>query len=1042
MAYIIETPNSFNPAQGMKKHTHPGGITIREWLVFKNPGFVEFPIPTVCAINGKLVRRSEWDHIIKEKDVINFLTIPQGPFLIIAIIIVAVIALSIAFALSMDVPNSGALPASDPVFSNKGQNNEIRLLEPIEVCYGRNRIYPSFAANPYYQYVNNDQFQYSLFCLGQGQYDIEVVQIGDTDIANYEEVTYEVIPPGGTVTLFPANVVTSVEAGGQSLLASNQDGYGADGYVGPFPVCSSGKEVNKIEIDIVWPKGLYNLTSKGKLEAGGTEIQIQARLIDNAGAPLGPFVDLPSPSPIVFTATTTTPQRRTYSFVVSAGRYEVKVRRTDFFNDSVRAGNDVIWEGMRGFLTDAAPDYGNVTLMAVRIRATNNLNNQTQTKFNVIATRKLRKYDSNGYLDEVFTTRSIVWAFVDIFKSTYGGRVADNTFFDWDTLLELDALYTSRGDNFDWIFRDPITVWESAAVIAACGRATPLLIGSLITMKRDQEATIPVTLFNPDNIIKDTFQWDVKLWDLDEFDSINVEYTEVSTGYKQEHVVCTLPGGTTDHPKDLRLSGVQDRDQAYREGLYQAAVMRYLRENITFETGLEGLIITFGDLVAIGHDVPKWGTSGFVINAANQSNGRINIWLSEPVVFGDSGSHQIIFRGSKGETVGPLSAFETEDPQQIEIIDPSSEGTDFLLTGKTEPMIFIFGVAGNVTKYAKVTKIEPVGGERVRITAVNYTAVLYSFDGLTPPPLNQPSIPPAAPDLPTIDNLFVTQMSGVLLMVQVAWTAAFGAQRYVVQTSSDGDNWEERAITTQTAVQLQVQPGDLWVRVAAINNGQGPWTEKDVSIELIASLDNDHPWTDLDWGVRWFQVLNAVGYEVKVYDTSGSDSVLKNTFELTQNQRTIYYDYFQAVIDSNITRDMLLTVDPVFEDGVSGSPISLDLHNNVPSPPTGMASSFITLDSTGTRYHLSWAVPHEDDLVRIKVWLSSTNNFDPSVTVAIFDETHTDIGWAEIETSLNVLIHLDSHAHHPTYYWRVAVFDVWGDEISTNVCAQQTIAAF
>jgi hypothetical protein len=205
MAYIIEAKNPFDPFD-TENHVHNGGITLRAWLEMRHPGFVEFPIPTICVVNGQAKLRPEWSqYVIKPNDVVGFCAIPGDPFTIIAIVVaVVVIALSVAVALMMEQPKTpGELPASDPVFSNRGQQNAIRLGEPIEVCYGRNRIYPSLASRPFYKYDSNDQFQYSLFCLGQGQFDISQILIGDTDIASFQEVEYEIIPPGDSVTLFP-----------------------------------------------------------------------------------------------------------------------------------------------------------------------------------------------------------------------------------------------------------------------------------------------------------------------------------------------------------------------------------------------------------------------------------------------------------------------------------------------------------------------------------------------------------------------------------------------------------------------------------------------------------------------------------------------------------------------------------------------------------------------------------------------------------------------------------------------------------------------
>jgi len=223
MAYIIETKNPFQPFEGLRKHQHPGGISIRGWLQMTYPGFIEFGDPTVCLVNGQPVLRRDWDREIKPNDIVNFVVVAGDAATIAAIVVIIVVIIAaIVVALVLRPPTPGTLPASDPVYSIKGQQNDIRLGEPIEVNYGRNRIYPSFAARPFFRYENNDQFQFSLFCIGQGQYEIHAIQIGDTTIADYEEVQYELLPPGTHTTLFHTNVHTAIEVGGQTLLGPNE----------------------------------------------------------------------------------------------------------------------------------------------------------------------------------------------------------------------------------------------------------------------------------------------------------------------------------------------------------------------------------------------------------------------------------------------------------------------------------------------------------------------------------------------------------------------------------------------------------------------------------------------------------------------------------------------------------------------------------------------------------------------------------------------------------------------------------------------------
>lgn len=1047
MAYIIETPNPFEPVTEAKRHSHRGGISIRDWLQMEYPGFVEFDVPTLCLVNGRPALRSRWGNLIGPNDVINFITLPQGPLALIVLYVIIIVA-AIVLALVIQPPAlPGETPASDPVYTNKGRGNTVRLGEPIECNYGRNRIYPSLAAIPFYQYDNNDQFQYSLFCIGQGVYEINEILIGDTDISNYQEVEYEVIEPGDPITLLPTNVYTSPEAGGQELFGPNEDEYSAPGWQGPFAANNSGTTTTKIQVDISAPKGLYRTANSGGLQPRSITLEIEARLIDDAGSPLGAYANL-SFSPVTVTLATTTPQRRTYEDnTLASGRYEVRVRRTSSTDTSYRSGHDAVWEGMRAYIEDTDVDFGDVTLLAVVIRATNNLNSRTQTLFNLNATRKLPYRESDGTFGTPVPTRSIMWAFVDVFRAQYGGRVTD-AYFDWDVIEALDSELNARGDYFDWIFRDPITVWEAAAAIARVGRSAPLLDGSKITAKRDGELSLPVTMFTPDNILDGSFSWSVKLWDLDEFDSVKIEYIEVNSGYRPEQVLCTLPGGTTNNPRNIKLIGCSDRQQAYQEGLFTLASERYLRENVSFETGLEGHIPQFGDLIAVAHDIPNWGQSGFVVSSVFNSGGTgYIITLSEPLVWDAMQTYQLMLRGSKSEILGPFTATATSEEDEVEI---TASGLDFQTDGLTEPMIFLFGITGNVTEYMKVVRIEPRGNEVIAITAVNYSAIIHTFDGLTAPPLDVYSEPPTVPDLPVIARIYISQIDNVLSIIQVSWSATFGAQSYIIQTSQDGVAWDEHALTTQTSIQMQVVPGLFYVRVAAINTGQGPWKSTNITIGHIAGLENSIPFLIDEWEVRWGAVLNAVGYQVSIYNNSTpSAPVLRRQVQYSSAVRDHVYDLSDALTDSNVNRDMLVEVDPLFQDTdtggltVSGYPASLELTNAVPTAPTNPTSALSaeTSDVTDIEYSLNWEIPVEGDLIGLKLWVEATEGFDPEVATPVLDVEESGIGYENLPTGHHISVALDSYGEHGPIRWRVAVFDVWGNEITTNITAEQTIHA-
>jgi hypothetical protein len=925
------------------------------------------------------------------------------------------------------MPGTAEGPQSEPLFSLKGQKNDARLGEPIEVPYGKNRLYPSFAARPFVQYVNNEQYLYALYCLGQGEYEIHQILLGDTDITTYQDVQYQVIPPGGQISIFSENVYVSPDVGGITLTAPQDPGYN---WAGPFPVCPPGDRVNKIELDFVWPNGLYWIKKGKKIKSERANWKVAYRPIDDNGNPTGNWTELPYQL-----YGTNRPIRKTYTINVPEGRYEVRCIKTfpPYPSTNTSSFSTTVWDGLRGYVTTkpTAP-YGNVTLLALKIRASSNLNEQNQGKLSVIATRKLPIRNPNGTWSAPVATRSIVWAFVDVFRAAYGARVPDN-FFDWNTLYALNNYFESNNLYFDWVFRDAISVWEAATTIARVGRAVPMLSGSLITMRRDAPATLPVTMFTPENIVKGSFQWDVKLWQVDEYDSVAVEYTEPDAMYQPEVVVCSIDG-SADRPEPVRMIGVANRTHAYRSGLYMDAVRKHQRENISFVTGMEGLIPSYGDLIYISHDIPQWSQSGYVVDAAEISPGTYRLTLSEPVTWTSGNPHSIMFRGKRGEVLGPYTASPTSDPRVI-TINPGTT-IDFPLSGQSEPMIYLFGESGNQKLLARVVGIEPQGNEQVRIVAVPYKDIIYSFDTLNPPPRTQYGVPPSVPEVPTVQGLQIVQPETDQLLLQISWRSSGGARYYFVEVSRDGTNWERVAQTEYPFYTYQPDfPGMVYVRVAGVGTGgQGAWATTSFNISMIAGLEVSQPWNALSWSVKWLEILNGF-YQIKVYDASGATPVLKRTVYTDQEEFT--YNYTMAQADGNVVRTHKFEIDVAFPDSAGGyetleAPKSLTLTNAIPSAPTNITNTH-QLSGTTPVHSLSWTNPSEGDLIKVKIWLSTTQGFDPNTTAPAQVLTGSTPGSVANQAQVPVIINGNIS---PDQYVRIGLFDVWGEEISTNISSE------
>ncbi len=931
MAYFVTVENPFDQS-GYRTDKNPAA-TVLSYLKSKYKGFKEFTSPTVICVNDEPLMRGNWDvRKLKEDDIVTIIPVVGGVVSIIVAVVVAVAVAVVAINFLAPTPQTpGSVPEPDSVYTLAGQYNQYKLGEPIEVCYGQVRRWPSYAAATYNKYVDQEQFLFALFCVGQGDFEVGAVMIEDTPITNFEDAQFTIIRPYADPSgLFENNVITSSEVGGQELFGPNEDEYPNKedpdpeerGWIGPFIANPEFTTTDYLEADLVFPAGLYFANDDGGLNSREVQFEINIQRVDDTGVPYGDWLnpedvmrgtfyyrevtkttswfkgnsrvtvgkwvavtvrkfgdfikatnlgdglptrddfedafgvelDVPSwgatdgegeqgdtlieeaasPESIdgianmryvreygagwkTYRNRTTTPLRFTRKyFLPELARWQVRVRRRNNASNSHRVGDTLEWEKLRAFLP-ATSDFGGVTLLAFEARASNSLNDNSQQRFNLFATRRLPTWDSIEGWSAPVATRSIVWAFCDVFRAKYGGRFVDE-YLDLEDLASLDAFYEAREDYFDYVFDRKMTVLEAAKTIARAGRGVPMVKGSKITIVRDGPASLPTAMFGPHNILKDTFSWEIKLQQELDNDAVEAVYIDPNT-FKEEVVICALEDDpeTPLNPKRVTMSGITDRDKAYREGLYIRATERLQREQISFSTGLEGRVPNFGDLIGVSHDVPQWGTTGHV-----RSIEGVTITLKEEVSFTEGLTHQILLRQKNGEVVGPLTVTEGADSRTVELAAPILTD-DFILDGSGTAPLFSFGVINEFYHLMKVTRITSRGNDALEIKCVNYAGDVYNYDSAIAPPLNE-GLLIEVPDAPEINFLRVEALPNTLEQVAVKWQGTSGTQRYILDVSTDdGATWSGIAETQSNYYTLQVTPGEIQIRVAAIGQQQGPW---------------------------------------------------------------------------------------------------------------------------------------------------------------------------------------------------------------------------
>ncbi|MBV5297976.1 MAG: phage tail protein [Rhodoferax sp.] len=735
-----------------------GSPTIAQWL---DAGGIALDQPTLILRNGHPVLMHERAVTpIHQGDVVALVALPQGgggggknPLRTVLMIAVLVVANAYGGALAASMGYSGTLATAvastaiavtgsvlvnalvplpnqtlpntaansvspSPTYSLQGRGNYGRLSQPIPVIYGQHLVYPDLAATPYSEYANNEEYLYQLHVIGIGHFVFEELLIDDSPINAFEEIQAQVIEPGGSNTLFNHDVVAAPEVSGQELIAVADGGR----VVGPFVINPVATQIDQIGIDVVMLRGLYYANDSGALESRSIQWRVEARSVNEDGDATSGWMHLADET---FSASTNTAQRLTYKYTVAPGRYEVRVQRLDNRDTSNRAGHEIRWTQAKGYLCGASlPD--DLTYLALRMRATDNLSQRSSRLVNCLVTRMLPVWSAEmaevggaGW-SALQPTRSIAWAFADAAKAAYGAGLPDAQ-MDLAALARLDAVWAARGDTFNGVFDQNLTVWDALGQIARVGRAVPFLQGGIVRIVRDEPRAVPVALFSTRNIVRNSLKIQYVMPGDATADAVTVEYFNPKS-WKPDEVTVALAGSKETKPARLKLFGCTDKLQAMREGKYIAAANRYRRRIVTFRTELEGLIPTYGDLVAISHDMPQWGTSGEVLAWDAVAN---TVLCSEALPWRAGAPHYLVFRLRGGATSEPIAVTQGSSPRHAVLaLAPAHE----LQTGSAqERSHFAFGVGQTWAQLARVMSVRP-RAEQIELTCVTEHPLVHTAD--------------------------------------------------------------------------------------------------------------------------------------------------------------------------------------------------------------------------------------------------------------------------------------------------------------------------
>lgn len=538
----------------------------------------------------------------------------------------------------MDMGAAGDGFASSPTYGIDGPKNLSTRGVPVPVVYGESWFAGNFNQT---HTVNEGDDQYLMMLLNVGEGPIEGISdihINNQPVHNFDGVEVFVRHGTDTQESIPYfNDVIRPYASGATLQTNSWVTHllepGAD----------------RVRLDFTFPRGLSYAHDKG-MRATTAVFMAEIREVGGVWRPLldpkPPKPGMPAPAPtnqISVTEKSTYPIRRSFSSgtLDRTKRYEVRACHTQNDNQERVANTIVLTDVNEVRFGDLR--YKHTAMLGLRIRLSEQLNGIPQVTYRVKG-RKVRvwDYDAGGFVEK--WSANPAWIVLDAMTNErFGGkmrleRFKLDYFRQWAKFCDDNKLY------FNGAIDQKTNLWDALLPVYKVGRAQPVRSGTkfqiAIMGKRK-----PVQLFSMTNIKKNSMNLEWLSMD-DRANQITVTYADRDDFGKQKSVTVLQERARLrgDHPKstEMQLFGVDNAEQANREATL-AMNMNVLYQTVSFEAPIESIACTLGDVIAVQHDMPKWGQGGLL--EAGSTSTKLN--LDHQVEFDRDGEWVVMVRHDK-----------------------------------------------------------------------------------------------------------------------------------------------------------------------------------------------------------------------------------------------------------------------------------------------------------------------------------------------------------------------------------------------------------
>lgn len=528
-------------------------------------------------------------------------------------------------------PSTKQADGQKTLYSIGSPRNRVRRWEPVSSVLGEVRKAADHGADPYTEFVGDDQYLRLLLVWGFGPLDISDIRIGKTPITDYDDVeiqTFYGYETDAQQTLYSRQVV--------------QDDVQIEVTQSDSPIkLRTAEDATEVQFDLLAPQGIADITYKtGKKKT--QEVKGYARLL------------VPGTSTIVkevpwdMSDNDTNPKRVTFRITGLPGNasYDFRLYRTTRdYDDSDQDESDnvdnVTMTALRTFRKAPPINFPlPLAITALRIRATKQLSGVPDDITALVRTRAKKWTGTLWSSNQV--TRNPGDLYRHVLQGPANRRPRTDAQIDLPAIQAFSARCTSKGFTFDMDRDFRASVFETAKDVLAAGRAVPILKDGKWSVAYETPTAPIVQHFTPQN------SWNMRRKQTfsRKPNALRVKYADRDREYEENERLVFDDGYTKANAtltEMLELPGVTDRGLIHKHGRYRLAEL-YLRPAIfTLNVDAEHLRCNKGDRVYVASDVlMNTLATGRVKGVAGQV-----VTLTNPVTM-DTGTYAILFRLRNG----------------------------------------------------------------------------------------------------------------------------------------------------------------------------------------------------------------------------------------------------------------------------------------------------------------------------------------------------------------------------------------------------------